>query len=220
MLIASFDVGMKNLAICISSYNMDKNMPKILLWDILDIRPVSTIVKCQYQCKNCTHPAKKEVNGVLLCGVHSRCKDGKIFIQNTPSQDLFTKLVVELDKVEQLLDCDVVLIEQQPKCNPTMRMIASSLLTYFVIKGIRVSNKNMKHATFFSPRKKLAASLVGDNVDTMTYAARKKASVNICKNLVKEQSEEIENIFKKSKKKDDLADSYLQTIAYIDSLGL
>ena len=35
-----------------------------------------------------------------------------------------------------------------------------------------------------------------------------------------EQTEEISAIFKSSKKKDDLADSYLQTIAFIDSLGL
>ena len=59
-------------------------------------------------------------------------------------------------------------------------MIASSLLTYFVIKGINVSQSVMEHATFFSPRKKLAAKLVGD-VDTMSYAARKKASIKICK---------------------------------------
>ena len=112
---------MKNLALCISSYELDNKLPEIKLWSILDIRPVSTVVKCQFSGKIANILLKRILIGCLLCGVHSRNKEGPIFIQNTPSQDLFAKLVQELDKVPQLLDCEVILIEQQPKCNPTMR---------------------------------------------------------------------------------------------------
>ena len=59
-------------------------------------------------------------------------------IENTPCRDslkLHNEIIDNLEGRPHLLDVDVVLIEKQPSFNPTMRMVSSSLYTYFLHKG-------------------------------------------------------------------------------------
>jgi hypothetical protein len=217
MLITSFDVGMKNLAYCIISYDFDGLPPKINTWGVVDITPSCEIKKC---CKDgCKHAAKKYVGEECFCGIHSKNKDGLPVIQQSPSEALFTTITTKMNDISFIYDSDICLIEQQPKCNPTMRMIASGLITCMIVNGIQNETRNMKNATFFSPKRKLSEGILPEGHTMQNYKGRKKASIAICRNLLPNQSQEVQDIFKSTKKKDDLADAFLQGLSYLDSFN-
>ena len=134
---------------------------------------------------------------------------------------LHVNLITELDKRKQLTNhIDVVLIEKQPSFNPKMRIIAGCLQSYFFIRGMIDAEYKMKVIKFFSPKHKLKCYsgtelvLIGKNKSK--YSQTKKLGVLICKQKLIEYSESDENkeLFEKSKKKDDLADCYLQALTY------
>ena len=45
-------------------------------------------------------------------------------------------LICELDNRPFLLDADIILIEKQPRFNPTMRVMGGCIKTYFLIRGV------------------------------------------------------------------------------------
>jgi len=100
---------------------------------------------------------------------------------------------------------DLVLIENQlsPLAN-RMNMIQGMISQYFIMKNIN----NIK---FVSSSNKLKLFL--SNKKT-TYVQRKKLGVLITKNILSKNNEWL-SIINKSKKADDLADSFLQGISYL-----
>jgi len=132
---------------------------------------------------------------------------------------LHVNLITELDKRNHLIDgIDTVLIEKQPSFNPKMRIIASCLQTYFFIRGVIDSSNKIGIIKFFSPKHKLKCYNGTEIAVTgkTKYLQTKQMSIIICKEKLEEYSEpdEIKNMFELSKKKDDLADCYLQAITY------
>jgi hypothetical protein len=132
---------------------------------------------------------------------------------------LHVNLITELDKRNHLIDgTDTVLIEKQPSFNPKMRIIASCLQTYFFIRGVIDSENKIKIIKFFSPKHKLKCYNGTEIAVTgkTKYLQTKQMSIFICKEKLDEYSEpdEIKNMFDSSKKKDDLADCYLQALTY------
>ena len=132
---------------------------------------------------------------------------------------LHVNLITELDKRNHLIDgTDTVLIEKQPSFNPKMRIIASCLQTYFFIRGVIDSENKIGIIKFFSPKHKLKCYNGTEIAVTgkTKYLQTKQMSIIICKEKLEEYSEpdEIKNMFELSKKKDDLADCYLQAITY------
>ena len=132
---------------------------------------------------------------------------------------LHVKLIEELDKRKHMIDeIDTVLIEKQPSFNPKMRIIAGCLQTYFFIRGVIDSLNKIKKIKFFSPKHKLKCFNGNEIVITgkTKYAQTKQMGIIICREKLKEYNEpdEIKQIFEDSKKKDDLADCYLQAITY------
>jgi hypothetical protein len=132
---------------------------------------------------------------------------------------LHVNLITELDKRNHLIDgIDTVLIEKQPSFNPKMRIIASCLQTYFFIRGVIDSENKIGIIKFFSPKHKLKCYNGTEIAVTgkTKYLQTKQMSIIICKEKLEEYSEpdEIKNMFELSKKKDDLADCYLQAITY------
>ena len=134
---------------------------------------------------------------------------------------LYINLINQLDSREILIrDIDVVLIEKQPSFNPKMRIIAGCLQTYFIIRGIVDSDHKIKSVEFFSPKNKLKCysgpELVIDSKCKSKYSKTKKMGVLICREKLNEYSETnaMVSLFEQSKKKDDLADCYLQAITY------
>jgi hypothetical protein len=140
---------------------------------------------------------------------------------------LHISLITELDSRDQLINgIDTVLIEKQPSFNPKMRIIAGCLQTYFFIRGVIDSRNNgnntkIKTIKFFSPKHKLKC-YTGNEITVSgknKYTQTKQMGVIICKSKLNEYSEsdEIKNIFENSKKKDDLADSFLQGLWFINN---
>ena len=132
---------------------------------------------------------------------------------------LYINVITELDKRPFLLDTDVVLIEKQPSFNPKMRIISGCLQTYFFIRGvIDRPEKKIQSVEFFSPKHKLKCYTGPELIvkGSTKYAQTKKKAVLITEWMLKKNNESIafNDLFQKSKKKDDLSDSYLQAITW------
>ena len=144
-----------------------------------------------------------------------------ITLDNTAANysKLYINLIKALDLRPHLLDVDNVLIEKQPSLNPKMRIIAGCLQTYFFIRGVVDSDVNpIKTVEFFSPKNKLKCYTGPELVvpGKSRYAQTKQRGVLIAKSKLTEYREPLERLyfFENSKKKDDLADCYIQALTY------
>lgn len=119
-----------------------------------------------------------------------------------------TAIVGHLEQVFPVENVSLILVEKQPARNVKMRIIETILLTYFSTKGV-------KTVLSYSAKHKLGS--VGKTIKGKTnYTMRKKMSVVMCRTYISRTATEIINdIFNKSKKKDDLADCLLQYLSYI-----
>jgi len=141
-----------------------------------------------------------------------------ITIDSSNYSKLYINLIKELD-ARNLLNIDIVLIEKQPSFNPKMRIVAGCLQTYFFIRGVvDCPEGTLKNVEFFSPKHKLKC-YTGPPIQVTgksKYTQTKKTGVIIAKIKLQEfeETEQFKNIFEISKKKDDLADCYLQAITY------
>lgn len=168
MLLASFDVGIVNMSLCV----MD-NDENIKFWSVFSIKSPSA----EGNCRN---------------------------------------LFSYLDKVEILDDVNIVLIERQPSVNCKARVIEGYILSYFTLRNMdkNLSRKIVK----YSPKHKLKIykGPIPKFELRSSYAVRKKTSMYITQQMIKNQSPEFIETFNNNKKKqDDLADSYCQAVSYI-----
>ena len=99
-----------------------------------------------------------------------------------------------------------MVIERQPGKNRKMKTVEAYLHMYFAVRGKRV--------VLFSPSKKLAGEDAGMHGKSK-YHLRKKTSVILVDDLLKdERNAAFTDFFKNSKKKDDLADCLMQGLAF------
>lgn len=106
------------------------------------------------------------------------------------------------------LELTTVIVEKQPSRNVKMRIIETILLTYFATIGVKTVSFSAKH--------KLGA--VGKTMKGKSnYTMRKKMSVVMCRTYLSSlpSASSVQDMYEKSKKKDDLADCLLQYLAYI-----
>ena len=139
--------------------------------------------------------------------------------------DIKYKIISELDKRKHLLDVNYVVIENQPSMkNPRMKSIASTLYDYYLIRGIfdKIINKsNIIQVKFQAPSNKLKLINDGDKQELIkisgneqqTYKLTKALSIKYCADLIKHLPE-MTDYFNGYKKKDDLADSFLQGVFF------
>ena len=137
------------------------------------------------------------------------------------------KLFEILDQKTELLKADVVLIENQPSFkNPRMKSISISLYSYFLIRGIidkNITNSNITKVKFMSPSNKIKVIndeetktllLLKDN-ETKLYKLTKELGIKYCKMMIQHLPDWL-TFFENQKKKDDLADSFLQGSYYYE----
>ena len=140
-------------------------------------------------------------------------------------------LYQELDNIPELLDAHVVLLENQPVLkNPTMKSMQMFLYSYYVLKGYQNNNKNVNNIQCYMASKKLDLikfvsedvyrNIKGEikNVKSQ-YSKNKKMAIRLTENLLKNNSyncDDIKLMFENSKKKDDLSDSLLMTLHYLE----
>jgi hypothetical protein len=120
------------------------------------------------------------------------------------------RVIEELDSLSYLTSADVVLLEKQPSFNPKMRNISTALYVYFIIRIQHEQNKNCK-ILFYSPKYKLKCTDI-----TIEHKTKSKYRQN--KNLAIVHTRALLNthktFFENHRKKDDLADCFLQGFSY------
>ena len=187
MKILSIDCGIKNLAYCL--YNTETK--QIEKWEVANISPY---LESDKSPEHCYIPE--------LC-------------------------VAFFDTHKHLLECDTVIIEKQPPRNAKMRVTESSIYTYFLIRG-KLDGGISKVETY-SPKHKLKGILGISGKSA--YSKRKKLAIQkVTEILQKETQQETEpetetpdnniknwlHYFCEHKKRDDLADTYLMLLAYLE----
>ena len=120
--------------------------------------------------------------------------------KDTLSTSIINVLDLYKDEVNQCI------IEKQPSKNIKMRVIEGMIHMYFTLKQISVISYSAKHKL-----KDISMNLKGKS----NYRERKKQAIKITFNLLKD-SNLWESYFKNHKKKDDLADCYLQGLSYLN----
>lgn len=220
MEIISFDVGIKNLAYCYVNIT-DKKL-NIKSWNIINLLEEK---KCFYdKCKKkptyCTKDKIKQK--YYMCDKHKlsdkfikryiadTCKTVKIDI-------LKLELIKQLDyKLLPILLKNMikyVLIENQPTYkNPKMKAISDTLYCWFLIRGIH-DFKAVSNVKYIAPLNKLR--VFSDNSLTnikYDYKTNKNAAIEITTKMI---SDKWKSFLSTNKKKDDLADSFLQLIYFM-----
>jgi hypothetical protein len=137
--------------------------------------------------------------------------------------DIKYHLIMELDKKIHLLDADYVIIENQPSMkNPRMKSIASTIYDYYLIRGKvdkELNKSNICEVKFISPSNKLKISNSKDKEDlnnvpkSQKYKLIKSLGIKYCLELISHLNNWI-IFFNTNKKKDDLADSFLQGVYF------
>jgi Poxvirus A22 protein len=140
-------------------------------------------------------PLTKKIHKWDVSGVPPNHKDG-----------LFPCMIRHLDAKPWVLDSKTVVIEKQPGQNKGMKGIEHLLHTYFLVKG--------KDVVIWDARFK-----VPDCAGTgkAMYAKRKATAVKRAREFI--EGTEWVAFFDGHKKKDDLSDSLLQALSYIDRKG-
>ena len=148
----------------------------------------------------------------------------KIKYETDNYNDIIYKLMQELENKPSLLNCEYVVIENQPSFkNPKMKSIATSIYNYYLLRGIFDKDKtksNIKEVKFLAPSNKLKLINDIDSIklsecknSTKSYKITKQLGIKYCLENIK-CSQEWTIFFNNNKKKDDLADSFLQGIYF------
>ena len=117
-----------------------------------------------------------------------------------------------LDARPWLLEADVVLIERQPDRNKLVKSIEHFMHAYFVIKMPNA-------ATMLYDARHKVPDIKGKG--KALYRQRKLAAVQRCENFIQGHIENCSKWyahFTESKKKDDLADTVMQALSYLDRM--
>lgn len=120
---------------------------------------------------------------------------------------VFPCLVAHLDERPWVLNSTTVVIEKQPDKNRSIKAVENLLHTYFLVhkKEVIIYDARFKIPDVAGPGKQM-------------YLKRKKAAVERARKFIEltPVNHEWIPMFDKSKKKDDLADTVMQALAYID----
>ena len=156
------------------------------------------------------------IRNLAYCLIDNSDNDWNILDWNiidcTSSNSILT-LIKELDALPHLLNSTTVLIEKQPSFNPKMRIISGCIYTYFTLRIAHELNRNVK-LIFYSAKHKLKHINVEQIKAKTKYSRNKKTAIEETKFILKES--DWLNFFLNNKKKDDLADSLLQGLSYIN----
>lgn len=249
MKLVSFDVGLRNLSVCVLEGTSRKDV-KILHWEVIDVLGEKAGVgaakcfRCQaaaryehasegtFACSKHTPKTKQNITKTLLgkksvhelqcevegCGIrtdkpltkkvdvvnilynHYRQNTWKKCIQSSVSgsvMDLAPAIIQSLEgRANVWTGTDLVVIENQPERR--MYAVQAMLQMYFCMKSLTCSGISATH--------KLSNIVTIDDI-VHTYKGRKKTGIVHAYALVPKENQAH---FDKHKKKDDLADSFLQ----------
>jgi len=241
-IITSFDIGIRNLAYCTMEYqpnNIPGNQFKIHDWNVIDLLEESgdQEKKCQIHYKSgqkngqlCGKKAHYYVCGIdgktiSVCKVHSKSYSSQQLkrmytVANINLHELARLAVKKLDKIDFSSSQEVV-FESQPRKNPKMKNFSMMLFNYFVIRYIAEKPEHLQTLTdvkFISSRNKLTV-YDGPYIECKLknqHSRNKFYGKEYCKYIIRFNNEKLQ-FFNGFKKRDDLADSFLQGAWYLMS---
>lgn len=113
-------------------------------------------------------------------------------------------------------ECAEVVIERQPNRNATMSRLQHYLEMYFALHDKPVTVLDAKHKLAFAASTPWWPSATADEAAGWTYHLRKKLSVQTAQAFLLDTDQEssLRDVFRVATKKDDLADSLLQCMAF------
>ena len=120
------------------------------------------------------------------------------------------RVIEELDSLLYLCEADVILLEKQPSFNPKMRNISTAIYVYFILRIKHEQNRDCK-IIFYNAKYKLKCSNIKiEQTVKSKYSQNKKLAIAHTRELLKTHKV----FFESNKKKDDLADCFLQGLSY------
>lgn len=122
---------------------------------------------------------------------------------------IYVSLRKHLDERPWVLDADTILIEKQPDRNKKMVSVMHFLHAYFIIK-------NPTAETIIYDARHKIPDVAGPG--RSQYLKRKKVSIERCEAFIRQDDVNAHwlDIFLKSKKKDDLADTVMQALSFVN----
>lgn len=129
------------------------------------------------------------------------------------------KMVLYFNQVEKFKEITDVVIEHQPSFNPKAKVIQGHVTSYFLIKSVEY-NKDINVITYSAQHKLNCYDGPCPDYSYLKseYQQRKKLSIYHCSQIIIRpdfpQEQQYIDLFNSSKKKDDLADSFLQGLSY------
>src|SRR6056300_1141101 len=122
---------------------------------------------------------------------------------------IYVSLRKHLDERPWVLDADTVLIEKQPDRNKKMVSVMHFLHAYFIIK-------NPTAETIIYDARHKIPDVAGPG--RSQYLKRKKVSIERCEAFIRQDDVNAHwlDMFLKSKKKDDLADTVMQALSFVN----
>jgi len=202
------------------------------------IENISEIISTEETCnftskKKCDKTAKFKLNGQFLCNNHAKSEYKKICkgyelrpftkksVKTIDLDILRLNLIKKLDEKLHLLKANKVVIENQPTLkNPRMKAISSTVYDYYLIRGIidkEQMGSSIEKVKYMCPSNKLKLADDGDTQklvklkgdEAKTYKLTKALGIKYCMEMIKPYPEWVDKI-NSHKKKDDLADAFLQ----------
>jgi hypothetical protein len=215
MKVLSIDIGIKHLAHCLFDVT-DKVV--IVDWDVIDLtdehvcaclKPATHRLNQTYTCKKHMYPDLSQVELTTLCTQQSKPIGGIAEMKKTlfKAKPIPPPTLVELGKqimqrYTRFSEIDVVLIENQiGPIASKMKSIQGLMVQYWLMRGATVE--------CISSCNKLKLFHSGKT----TYAQRKKLSIHYTQLLLTQN--QFHTNFMTHKKKDDLADTFLQGVWYL-----
>ena len=212
----SFDVGIKNLAYC--CLTEDKQIKQ---WGIINMNddPICQVHLRKPCEKQATYKVKDDSKVQYCCTAHhKKFKKTKKLNTSHDLQKISQVCIQNLRKLD-LSNVKHVLIENQPALkNPVMKSIQMIIYTFFIIEGVMNESSSIQNISMVNARNKLKV-YKGEKIECNKkgkYAQNKFLSIEYTKKMIDNEDEKLKELFHGSKKKDDLADAYLQGIYWIE----
>lgn len=156
------------------------------------------------------------INNLSYCHlINNRINEWKcVNIKDASLENIILNAFKELDTIN-LDDINYILIENQPAIkNPKMKTIQISIYSYFLYKKNQYKSIQV---LLCSPSVKLQGFKKPTNLTpSQKYKAHKQYCIESCKSLILLDDPKWIDLFNNYKKQDDLADSYMQAVKYIN----
>ena len=209
MKVISFDIGINNLSYCIFDIISDDTNNNPVETSPVETSPVETspVETSPVETTCPVEPytiADWNVMNINIDGVKK------------PTIHYLTKNIIKLfDENHLFLECNKVVIENQPCMkNPVMKSIQIIVYSYFAIRGM-TDNKTTSEIVLMSASNKMKV-YDGPPIELTVkskYTRNKKLAILHTQYILKDL-DKLE-FFNTHKKKDDLADAYLQGLFYL-----